>query len=119
MNEYIYIGCYLFAVCCLVKTLAEYESFLDIWVSDRLRVALFIFSFQRPKISAFCIISQVFFYFMIALFVVSRFFSIDFLRYLSDNPNALYQNLLKMHLMVFFPIAFLEEGVCYWIKRGT
>ena len=117
MNEYIYMGCYLFVVCCGVNTLAGYESFLEIWISDYVRVFLLIFSFRRPRISVLCVISQIFAYFMIGVFIISRFRSLDFLYAISSDPNTFFTNLLKIHLFVFFPIAFMEAGICYLVRN--
>lgn len=117
MDRYVYIGSYLFFVCMLAKEVAKYDSFLKVRVPYSARLPLMIFSFERERISIFCVISQVYAYLMIFLFILSRFISLDFLLLISDDPNALYMNLIKFHVVIIFPIAIIEEGICYLVKR--
>ena len=107
----------MLCVCLLVRELAQYDSFLKIRISDSVRIALMIFSFKNEAISVFCIISQILAYVMVGLFILSRFVSLDFLLLISDDPNALYQSMLKAHLLILFPVALIEEGICYLVKR--
>lgn len=117
MDEYIHMGCYLLVVCLFVYRLAQYESFIEIRVPYSVRLFLLILSFKRKRISAMCVVSQIYAYIMIGLFIASRFHSLEFLSIISNDPNTFYDNLLKFHYIVLIPVAIIEAGICYLVRK--
>ena len=117
LNEYVHMGAYLLGVCLLVREIARYDSFIKIEVSISARLFLLIFSFERKQISLLCIVSQIYAYTMIGLFIVSRFQSLDFLYAITDDPNTFFNNLLRVHYVLIIPVAIIEEGICYIVNR--
>lgn len=117
MQEYIFIGFYLLISCILVRRIAAYDSFLGIRISVFARKILLIFSFEKPKISIMAVIYQIYTYIMLALFVCSRFASLDFLQAIFYDPNLMYTYALRIQLFLLLPLAILELGVCYLVNR--
>lgn len=116
-GDYAHMFLYLVISCLFSYEVAQHESFLGIRISQRTRHILLIFFSKSEKISFFCILSQMYAFVMISIFVVSRFCSLEFLYLVSKNPNALYTNMLKFHLIVIIPISMLEVGLRGLVKR--
>lgn len=116
LNDYAYMIMYLISVCAFAREIAKYKSFLGVRISIKARYALLIFSRIQPKISVICLISQIYAYTMIFLFILSRFVSFDFLYYVTSDPNTLFTNMLKSHFVIF-PVGILEVGICKLVRR--
>ena len=120
MKEYLHICIYLLGVCLFARAIAQYDSLLALKIPNHIRTFLLIFSFRKERISVFCVISQIYAYIMMLLFVISRFRSLTFLYMFSVDPNTLYNNLLKFHYIILIPVAIMELGLCAlkkWFKN--
>lgn len=116
-NDYVFMCIYSVIVCWCARRIAENDSFIGVRVPAPVRAFLLILSFQRERISILCIISQVYGYIMIILFIVSRFHPLYFLDMLSSDPNALYRKLLIVHVFLLIPFAIIETEICDYLRR--
>ena len=116
---YLNMTLYLFYATAAINTIAEYESFFGVRVPHTLRMICLIWNREQlEKISILCVMSQIFTYIMVVIFVISRFLnSFDFLSFLSQNPVGLLNKLIKVHNLAFLPGALIEVGICALVKR--
>lgn len=118
-GDYAHICLYLVLSCLFSYEVAQHESFVGIRITQRMRHIFLIFFSKSEKISLLCIFSQLYAFVMVGVFIVSRFCSLDFLYLISEDPNSLYNSILKFHLLVIIPIEMLEVGLCSLVKRLT
>lgn len=109
----IYMCIYLMTVSVFSYEIARHESFVGIRISKKMQHRLLIFGSKLEKISIICIISQVYAFIMIGIFVVSRF--IYPLKFLYSH----YNNMFDFHLWVIIPIGMLEVGLRWLVKYLT
>lgn len=116
-TDYADMFLYLVASCLFSYEIAQHESFVGVRISKRIQHILLIFFSKYEKVSLLCILSQLYAFFMMGIFIASRFCSLEFLYLISDDPNALYNSMLKFHLIVIIPIAMVEVGLRGLLKR--
>lgn len=117
MREYIFIVIYLVVSCILVKEIAKHDSLIGIRVPQSIRKALLILSFDKPSVSVFAVIYQIYTYVMAIIFIWSRFMSLDFLISVFADPNLVYTYALRFQFFVLLPLTLIELGICYLVKR--
>ena len=100
-----------------VNTVDRITDLCPIHVSNFSRKLLGIFAHRNTEISILCVISQFYAYFLTAIFIVSRFVSLDFLKLLFDDPNAAYINAVKAHIFVLVPLEMLAMGIYALIEK--
>lgn len=73
-NNPVYFFLYCLCIILCVGNIARHESFFSVYVPDKIRPFLLIFNFERVQISIFCIISQLFLYAALIVFVTLKIF---------------------------------------------
>ena len=114
-----FLAFYLLWTCMSAYRIASYESGLAIKVPDSVRVALLIFYFKRSKISVLAVVYQIYTYFMLGLFLLSRFgWMQSFLIQNFPNANQVYTWALEIQIFGLFLVAMGEEGIYYLRTRN-
>ena len=107
MNVVFFIS-YFILCCAFAKQLARHGSFLAIPTSDSWRHILLILDYSQPRISIMCIISQIYTYFMLILYLTLHFPPLHGLNVFSYNFNELIKYLIKFHYIGIFPFSLIE-----------
>ncbi|MEA4920352.1 MAG: hypothetical protein VB078_05500 [Clostridiaceae bacterium] len=114
ISDPVYFLAYFIAMCGGVKYMAENKSYIGVNVSDKCRRLLLIFSFKENKISIISVVSQIYLYIMLALFVISKVIPPEVIAVVSNDINELLSKLAFIHIAVIFPVGMIESSICEW-----
>ena len=114
MSDPVYFLAYFVSMCIGVRYMAENKSYVGVKLSDKARYRLLIFCFKRIKISIFAVISQIYLYAMLALFIVLKIVPPEAIGKVTNDPNGLLSKLVLIHFAVIFPVGMIESSICEW-----
>lgn len=114
ISDPVYFFAYFIAMCVGVRYMAENKSYIGVKISDKSRCLLLIFSFREIRISFISIISQIYLYIMLLLFIMSKIVSPEMMAVVSNDPNGLLSKLALIHIAVIFPVGMIESSICEW-----
>ncbi len=114
MSDPFYFFSYFVSMCMGVRYMAENKSYVGVKLSDKARYRLLIFSFKEIKISVFAVISQIYLYAMLALFIVLKIVPPEAIGKVTNDPNGLLSKLVLIHFAVIFPVGMIESSICEW-----
>ncbi len=114
MNQVLYFVSYVYLAWLAVYQIADHESAIAIYVSDKVRVALLIFSFKWPKISVLAVVYQVCNYIILSFYLATRLRVVyDFVFQRIPNLDVIYTGVVHANLFGLFLIAMAEELIYY------
>ena len=112
IGDPIIFGAYFIAMCINARFWARNRSYVSVKVSDHIRYILLIISFEQIRISVFCVISQLYLYAMVLLFVVSKIISLETI--VSIGTGTLISWLTLFHIIVLVVMGSIESHICEW-----
>ena len=118
---YYYMFLYFVYATVSMNTLAKLDTRIGARIPDPVRAIFLIFQYTNSRISILCIISQIFAYAMVAIFIISQFHPPYFLYMYTSDPNEFFSGIIRIHSIIVIPVALLEGYICelkeWWRKR--
>ena len=119
MDNLILISLYFVAACVGIHFTARNRTYVGINVPNVLRCILLIFLFEKIGISIFVVLSQIYLYFLLLLFIMVKTLPAEMNIPVVGNPDTLRLCLFLVHFAILSPIAIIESSICEWrYKRG-
>lgn len=117
MKDFLFIALWFFSITYCVNQTATRDSLIAIPVPYAIQRILLIFADTMPRIGLLTVVSQIYNFLLLLVFIWSRIQPLTFLYAVFDDPNTAYRYALLAPIFVLLPLTWIEIGVCHLIRN--
>ena len=117
MKDFLFIALWFFSITYCVNQTATRDSLIAIPVPYAIQRILLIFADTMPRIGLLTVVSQIYNFLLLLVFIWSRIQPLTFLYAVFDDPNTAYRYALLVPIFVLLPLTWIEIGICRFVRN--